>query len=54
MTAAITTWVQNVPCLFVYDCLSVNGFIPKGIKTLIITSSYDAVVFYFEKSKLKR
>lgn len=42
-----TSWVDGYPCALVYECLKSTGFIPSGIKTLIITSAYDAMVFSF-------
>ena len=35
---------DHFPCVFSYSCLKLNGFIPDGIRTLIMTSSYDPVV----------
>eukprot|EP00602_Paraphysomonas_sp_CaronLab_P010018 CAMPEP_0185037034 /NCGR_PEP_ID=MMETSP1103-20130426/30908_1 /TAXON_ID=36769 /ORGANISM="Paraphysomonas bandaiensis, Strain Caron Lab Isolate" /LENGTH=1442 /DNA_ID=CAMNT_0027574831 /DNA_START=372 /DNA_END=4697 /DNA_ORIENTATION=- len=43
-------WVDGQPCALVYDCMQSMGYIPRGIKTLIIASSFDAAVFAFPSS----
>jgi hypothetical protein len=42
-----TYWADGYPCALVYECLKSTGYIPSGIKTLIISSAYDAMVFSY-------
>lgn len=46
----MTYWVDGFPCAVVFECMVSTGYIPSGIKTLIISSSWDAIVFAYGTS----
>ncbi len=46
----MTYWVDGFPCAVVYECMVSTGYIPSGIKTLVISSSWDAIVYAYGTS----
>lgn len=46
----MTYWVDGFPCAVVYECMVATGYIPSGIKTLIISSAWDGIVYAYGTS----
>lgn len=44
-----TVWLKNMPCAVSFDCMADNGFVPAGVKTLVISSTYDSVLYTFSE-----
>lgn len=44
-----SVWLKNMPCAVSFDCMMDNGFVPAGVKTLLISSTYDAVLYTFSE-----
>jgi hypothetical protein len=47
---SMTHWVDGFPCAVVYECMVATGYIPPGIKTLIISSAWDGIVYAYGTS----
>jgi hypothetical protein len=45
-----TRWVNGYPCVWVYDCMLSQGYIPSELKMLLLISSYDPVVLAYSSS----
>jgi hypothetical protein len=47
---SMTYWVDGFPCAVVFECMVSTGYIPSGLKTLIISSAWDGIVYAYGTS----
>jgi hypothetical protein len=49
-TQSMTYWADGFPCAVVFECMVATGYVPSGIKTLVISSAWDGIVYAYGTS----